>query len=508
MFHMKQNNRFPLFVSGDIDGFFGLFIDNLVNLIIIATSLIGLFKMPYSLVLGRIIPGCAVGIIAGNIYYTLMARRLARKENRSDVTTLPYGISTPIMFAYLFLVIGPVYWKTNDPALAWKVGVASSFIGGIIEFLGAFIGSYVRKNTPRAALLGTLSGIAITWIAMKPSLGIWENPQIGFIPLSIILIGFVAKITLPKRIPAGFVAIVLGTAIAWITGFRKYDYLASMYKTAGFYLPKFSVFEIISGIKYVIPYLVVIIPMGVYNFIETMNNCESASAAGDNYNTKEAMMVDGIGTMIGAIFGGCFPTTVYIGHPGWKRVGARMGYTLLNGTVIFLLALFGLVSIAEAIIPKEVAFVILLYIAIVIGAQAFQSVDKKYAPAVIIAFIPHIANYVKSQIDSVFNVIGTSASAVGYDKLIQSGIHYKGLLYLGKGAIVSGLILGAITCFLIDRKFKKASIYSFFAAILTFFGFIHSEKLGIMMSPLHFYGYILMGVIFLLFNHGKVKNIS
>ncbi|RLD18370.1 MAG: regulator [Caldiserica bacterium] len=502
---MNQKIKIPYFVPGDLDGFFGLFIDNLVNLIIIATTLTGLFKMPSSLVFGRIIPGCAIAIIVGNIYYTLMARRLAKRENRFDVTTLPYGISTPIMFAYLFLVIGPVYWRTNNPFLSWKVGVSAAFIGGVIEFLGAFIGPYVRRNTPRAALLGTLAGIAITWIAMKPTVGIFEHPLIGFIPLSIILIGFIAKISLPFNLPAGFVAILLGSIVAWITGFRNYEYLVESSKNIGFYLPKLSIKDIVEGIKFISPYLMVIIPMGVYNFIETMNNCESASAAGDNYNTKEAMMVDGIGTMIGAIFGGCFPTTVYIGHPGWKRVGARMGYTFLNGVVIFILAITGFLSVAEGLIPKEVAFVILLYIALVIGAQAFQEVEKKYAPAVVFAFVPHIANFVRSQIDSVLNCAGTDAFKIGVDKLIEAGVHYKGLFLLGEGSIVTGLILGAITSFLIDRKFLKAGIYSIAGAVLTFFGFIHSGKIGVMMSIYHFAGYLLMSGIFFLLHFLKYE---
>ena len=99
-----NQKRIPIFVRRDVDGFFGLFIDNLVNIIIIVTTLMGLFNMPGKLVFGRILPGIGLSIIFGNIIYSYMAYSLMKRENRDDVTTLPYGISTPIMFAYLFLV--------------------------------------------------------------------------------------------------------------------------------------------------------------------------------------------------------------------------------------------------------------------------------------------------------------------------------------------------------------------------------------------------------------------
>ena len=125
------------------------------------------------------------------------------------------------------------------------------------------------------------------------------------------------------------------------------------------------------------------------------------------------MMTDGLGTMVGAAFGTCFPTTVYIGHPGWKAVGARQGYALINGTVLFLLAISGLLGVVYALIPKEVAFCILLYIGLTISAQAFRAVSKSHAPAVAIAFLPHIANYVKTSVDGALLAAGTTAAKVG-----------------------------------------------------------------------------------------------
>lgn len=488
-----------LFVKKDIDGFLGLFIDNLVNLLIIDAVLTGLFQMDPSIVHGRILPAAVVSILIGNLYYASLARKLAAAEGRSDVTALPYGISTPIMFIYLFFIMGPVYWATKDSLLAWKVGMASAFLGGIVEFLGAFFGAYVRRITPRAAMLGTLAGIAITFIAMKPTLGIWENPLIGFVPMTIILIGFVARVAMPFHIPVGLLAVVVGTAIAWGTGFMDGGAVSPSLQQAGIRIPLPAIPEIVAGFAAVLPYLAVIIPMGIYNLLETMQNVESASVAGDDYDTRKVMMADGTGTLVGALLGSCFPTTVYIGHPGWKAVGARQGYTIINGFALFLIGIFGLVSLAGAIIPKEVAFCILLYIGLVIGSQAFTQIPKRYAPAVIIAFLPHMAAYSRTAVDQALMAAGSSAQSLGFDTLLASGVHYQGMDFLANGAILTGLLLGAIVVFLIDRDFLKAAVCSSVGALLSFFGIIHASGFGLASAPLHAGGYLFLALVILFF---------
>nr|VFJ94292.1 MAG: putative MFS transporter, AGZA family, xanthine/uracil permease [Candidatus Kentron sp. H]VFJ94828.1 MAG: putative MFS transporter, AGZA family, xanthine/uracil permease [Candidatus Kentron sp. H]VFK01300.1 MAG: putative MFS transporter, AGZA family, xanthine/uracil permease [Candidatus Kentron sp. H] len=488
------------FVRRDIDGFLGLFIDNLVNLLIIEATLTGLFQMDPAIVHGRILPGAVVSILIGNLYYTFLARKLAAETGRDDVTALPYGISTPILFVYLFLIIGPVYWASGDGSLAWKVGMASALLGGVVECLGSFFGGHIRKITPRAAMLGTLAGIAITFIAMKPTLGIWENPVIGFVPMTIILIGFVARVAMPLNIPVGLVAVVVGTAIAWTTGFMEGASVERAMGQVGLHIPLPTVSEIMGGVAAMAPYLAVIIPMGVYNLLETLQNVESASAAGDEYDTRRVMMADGTGTVVGALLGSCFPTTVYIGHPGWKAVGARQGYTLLNGVALFLMGIFGLVAMAGAIIPKEVAFCILLYIGLVMGAQAFTEVPKRYAPAVIVAFLPHIAGYVKATLDQALMAAGASAESLGMEKLLQHGVHYEGLAFLANGAILTGLLLGAMTAFLIDRDFIRAAVCAFMGALLAFFGIIHAAGFGLSAAPLHAGGYLFLAAVILFFH--------
>jgi len=61
---------YPLFVKKDIDGFFGLAIDNLVQLILIVSFCKMLCGMPNELVFGMILPGAAISILLGNLFYS------------------------------------------------------------------------------------------------------------------------------------------------------------------------------------------------------------------------------------------------------------------------------------------------------------------------------------------------------------------------------------------------------------------------------------------------------
>ena len=165
---MSKPFHYPLFSRNDLSAFWALFTDNLTNLIVLSGICKFVFNMPDEIVFGRIVPGAAIAILLGVCVYTYLAQRLAKKEQRSDVTALPYGISTPVMFVYLFGVIGPIYWSTNDAELAWQIGIGAGFMGGIVAGLGAIVGPFLKKVTPRAGMLGTLCGIALVFMASFP----------------------------------------------------------------------------------------------------------------------------------------------------------------------------------------------------------------------------------------------------------------------------------------------------------------------------------------------------
>ncbi len=485
-------------VPGDWNAFFGLFTNVVLNVIVLTGLCLGVVKMPDSIVFGRILPALGIALPIGNLFYAWLAWQLSRRTGRDDVTALPYGPSVPHMFIVVFVVMLPTWLKTHDAILAWEAGLAWAFIVGLIILAGAFVGPTVRKYTPRAAMLGALAGISIAFIAMRPAFQSWQIPWLSFISLGIILISWTARVRLPFGLPGGLAAVLVGTVLGWAATLTGISNVMDPH-LVGTALAKFGVHpplpggEFLRGLRDIGPLLVVAVPLGIYNFTEGMNNVESASAAGDDYNLRHVLLADGIGAVAGAVLGSPFPPAVYIGHPGWKAVGGRIGYSLATGVVIALVCFLGLTALLLAVVPLVVILPILLYIGLVIGAQAFEATPARHAPAVILAMLPNIASWAQSQIDGALNAAGTSAAAVGLDKLAGNGVIYHGLQLFGGGGTLTGLILGSIAAFIIDRRFEWAAMYAAAAAVLAFFGFINGTGLGFGNSAPIALGYLLMG---------------
>src|SRR5271154_3814452 len=203
------------FVPNDIDGFFGLFVDNLCQLIVVVGVCPKLAGLPESLVVEKILPGIAISLVAGNLFYAWQAHRLSQRTGR-PVTALPFGVNTVSLFAFIFLILGPVYRETQDPVLAWKVSLAAGFLGGVIEIATSFFGAWIRRHTPRAALLSALAGVGITFIAMGFLFQIFSSPLLALFPALLVLIGYAGRVRWPFGLPTGLIAVVLGTLAAWI----------------------------------------------------------------------------------------------------------------------------------------------------------------------------------------------------------------------------------------------------------------------------------------------------
>ena len=247
------------------------------------------------------------------------------------------------------------------------------------------------------------------------------------------------------------------------------------------------------------PLLATAIPLGVYNFTEAMTNVESAAAAGDNYNLRSVLLADGTGAVVGSMLGSPFPPAVYIGHPGWKNAGGRSGYSLATGVVIALLCFFGLFGLLGAVLPIPAIVPILLFIGLMIGAQAFQAVPRIHAAAVVAALIPNIASWATGLMDNVLAAAGTTATAIGYDKIVGAGVVYKGTMILGEGAILAGLVLGAIVAFIIDKRFVEAAIFAGVGAALSWVGLIHAPEVGWAANPQVALGYLFAALTCLAF---------
>src|ERR1700756_5774695 len=499
---VKSDFKPVLWTSGDWNAFFGFGTNILVNMLVLTGLLRFVLKMPDSLVFGRILPALGLMMCLSTFYYAFLAYRLAQRTGRTDVCALPSGVSVPHMFIVTFVIMLPITIKTGDPLKGWSAGLVWVFFQSFILMIGGFIAPIVRKITPRAALLGTLAGASVTFISMRPALEMYVTPQIGLVCFAIIMVSWFGGVKYFKGTPAGLIAIIVGMIIAWGSnifglglGGLSLKGLGDAFANFGFSVPIPAVGYVFSGFEFLGVILVTAIPFGIYDLVEAMDNVESSEAAGDEYPTTRVLTADGVVSLIGCLMGNPFINAVYIGHPGWKAMGGRIGYSAATGIMVILLSWFGIISVLLALVPVVAISPILLYIGMLIGAQAFQDNPKSHAPAIILALTPHLAAWGKLQIANSLAAAGTSAAAVGLDKLGQTGVVYRGLEVLGGGAILAGLILGAIGVFVIERQFLKAAAFSVAGALLTFFGFIHGEKIGLGQTPVVAVSYLAVAAV-------------
>ena len=491
-----------LWVPGDWNAFFGFGTNILVNLLVLTGLLRFVLKMPDDIVFGRILPATGLMLCLSTVYYAYLAYQLAKKTGRDDVCALPSGISVPHMFVVVFVVMLPILGKTNDPIKAWEAGLTWVFVQSFVLMVGGFIAPVIRRITPRAALLGSLAGISITFISMSPALQMMLTPVIGITCFAVILMSWFGGVRYFRGIPGGLVAIAVGTVIAWVSNGLGLNFggltvagLSTSLSRIGFSVPVPAIGHVFSGFQFLGVILVTAIPFGIYDLVEAMDNVESAAAAGDSFPTTRVLTADGIISLIGCCMGNPFINAVYIGHPGWKSMGGRIGYSAATGLFVLILSWLGIIAFMTALIPVVAILPILLYIGMLIGSQAFQETPHNHAPAIILALIPQIAAWGKTMVDNALGAAGITAASIGSQKLASHGVLYDGLVVFGGGATLAGIILGSVTVFIIEREFEKASAFAFVGAILTFFGLIHAEAIGLDQSPTLAASYVIIALM-------------
>jgi AGZA family xanthine/uracil permease-like MFS transporter len=471
---------------GDIDGFFGLALDNLVQLLLIDTLCRFVLGFSSELIYGRVLPGAAVSILVGNVFYAIQARRLAARTGRTDVCALPYGINTVSLIAHVFLVMLPA--KTlaaasgaADPSyVAWQAGLVATLFSGLIELAAAFVAEPVRKATPRAALLSTLAGIAVGFISFGFLFRAFAHPVVGLTTFGIVMLTYFGRVRFKGHLPGGLVAIAVGTLLAWGTGLAPGT---ATPPPAAWHLPIPVIGDLVDALGggHILPYLSVIIAMGLFNVLGSLQNIESAEAAGDAYDTRSSLTINGAGSVVAALFGSTFPTTIYIGHPGWKAIGARAGYSVLNGLFITAICLTGTLAWIAWAVPIDAGMAIVLWIGIVISAQAFEATPRTHAAAVVVGLLPGIGAWAALMTKNGLRAAGMGTEARPFSEGLiaefqKSDTWIHGVFSLEQGFLFTAMILSAAVVAVIEQKWRVAAAWCALAALLSAAGIMHSYQ--------------------------------
>jgi len=482
----EKNNQAPFkyewFTMGDINGFFGLMFDNLTVLSFLAGIMIFAFGFPAEIVYKKMFPGTAFGVLFGDLIYTWMAFRLAKRTNNPKVTAMPLGLDTPSTIGIALAVLGPAFisfkakgmLEYDAAMMTWYLGMATMVLIGIFKVIFSFVGGWLQKAIPQAGLLGSLAGIGLVLIGFIPLVDVFGMPIIGMISLGLIIYTLVAGIKLPKNFPGVFGAVAIGTMLYYLIaplGWAGGHYQAV---TAQFHfgLPIPSL-DFLKGLGEALKYLPIAIPFAILTVVGGINVTESARVAGDDYKTRDILLTEAIATLVAGICGGVAQSTPYIGQPAYKAMGSRAGYTLLTGIFIGLGGFLGYVGFIVELIPRAVIAPILIFVALDIMCQAFHACPIRHAPAVAFAYFPTVARLLQIKMSNpayvpteIFNKQLVSVEK-GLPELLVT-------VALGNGFILTAMLWGAFMAKLIDRQVRVAAFYVSVCAVLTFFGIIHS----------------------------------
>lgn len=496
--------RYQWFAVGDLNAFFALMFDNVANLALFGLLLTGVFKIPAEIVYMKMFPGTAIGVLIGDVIYTWMAFRLARRTQNPHVTAMPLGLDSPSTVGIALMVIGPAFLaalrNTPNPTpqqmydagiVAWQVGMATLFLIGVVKLVFSFFGDWVARVVPEAGLLGSLAGVGITFLALVPLEHMFGLPIVGMIAFGIILYALVARVKLPYNVPSVFLSVVVGALLYYALLAAKLVPAHNVDLSLRF-APPIPTLEFLSGLKIAFDYLPIAIPFGLLTVIGGINVTASARLAGDGYKTRSILLTEAVATLGASLFGGVAQSTPYIGHPAYKAMGGRAGYTLATGVFVGLGGIFGYLGFMAELLPAAALAPIFIFVGLDIVEQSYHSTPKRHATAVTMAIIPAIPALVQMKlgpmigdIERFYSTLKTSSSEWAvkmhssfayFERHYQEG--WLAINAVGNGFILTAMIWGAFTAMLIDRRFKQASVFIMIGALFSFFGLMHSVQIG------------------------------
>jgi adenine/guanine/hypoxanthine permease len=488
--------RYAWVARGDVNAFFGLMLDNVGDMILMASLLVAAFGMPAQFVLTTMIPGTAVGVMIGDLIYTAMAFRLARRTGRDDVTAMPLGLDTPSTFGAVFLIIGPAYLAATkrglDPTAAarhaWFLGIAMILASGVFKLACSLLSGSIRHIVPRAGLLGSLTAIALVIISFLPLLDIAAQPVAGFSALAIILVTLTARWELPGNLPGALAGLIVGCVVYYGMhlcglgpgpgaegGVPAGGLRVVLPMPVGEWLLWFEIHW-----REAVGYLPVAIPLALATVVGGIDCTESAAAAGDDYPTGQIIAAEGVATVVGGLFGGVIQSTPYIGHPAYKAMGARAGYTLATALFVGGAGVLGYFDWIFYVIPKPVVFPILIFIGLEITAQSFQATARRHYPAIALACVPALAYLALIAVNQVLPETGKPFAQLS--RPVQHWVQTD--LMLANGFIVTSLLWGTTLAHLIDGKIRASAATMALAGVFAWYGVIHSPlPSGAIISP-------------------------
>jgi adenine/guanine/hypoxanthine permease len=482
--------RWWALTRGDIDATVAQVGFNVAQTIIPAILLIPVgISMGFSV--GHLLPGYALGFVAGSLALAVLGMGLAKREGRADVTAHVYINNVPGMIAYTLAVMLPVYLQTRDQELAWRIGAAVVVWTGLIKLGAAPFAGAIRKFIPKPATMTVFGAAMYTYLAMVLLQRIFDQPLVGIVALAIIGVAGLANVPVTKwRIPPFLLAWLVPLAIGLSVG-----YVHPAWQGLALQLPFVHTPGLLQAMGLAIPYLSVIAPMSIYQVLQDIASVEGANAAGDNYDVRLIVAADGLGTLVCGAAGGTITPVIAALHPPYKAMGARIGFCFWTAIIYLAVAMSGLTLFISQLFPWAILAAMIGYVAVGVGRATLHRVDQKYWNAMLLGLVLPTGAVVSSAVSSALPALKLSIQNPEVAGALNRSIYWSSLQGLGNGFLFLVLVVTALITEMIDRNFGRAAAWCLIAAVFSWFGLMHSPVMRWGAQPMYAAGWLAAAFI-------------
>ncbi len=475
---------------GDVDATVAQVGFNLAQ-VVIPVFLLAPAGIPRDFSIARLLPGYALGYLAGSFGMVWLAMNLARKQGRADVTAHVYGNNVPAILAYSLSIVLPVYLQTHDSEQAWATGAAAVTWTGFLKLAAAPFCGALRRFIPAPATMTVFGAAMYSYLALILLQRIFDQPFVGIVALAIVAVGVLGRVPITKwRIPPFLAAWLLPVAVSLAIGYVHpgWPALAATPPFAGVPAP-------LHAMALALPFLSVIVPIAVYQVLQDIAAVEGASAAGDDYSARAVVAWDGVGTLVAGMAGSAVSPVVYAIHPPYKAMGARIGYASWSPVLYMMIVAAGLTTWIAQLFPWSILAAMIAYIAIGVGTATLHRVDRKYLSAVLLGFVLPAGAVVSSAINAALPALKLQAANPTVAAALNGSIYWSSVQGLGNGFLLLVLVVSALVAEIIDRRFARAALWCLIAAGFAWFGMMHSASAGWGAQPVYAAGWATAAVV-------------
>ncbi|MDE3169945.1 MAG: hypothetical protein KGL75_07375 [Acidobacteriota bacterium] len=441
--------------------------------------------------LDHFVPGFASGLFLGSAGLAWLGVRLARRENRVDVTAHPYGNNVPAILAFTLSIFVPVYLQTRDARLAWAIGAASVVWTGIFKLLMAPFAGSIRRFIPLPASMTVFGAAMYSYLAMVLLQRVFDQPLVGIVALAIVCVAVFANVPItPLKLPpflvAWIVPLILGIAVG---------YVHPAWTAASLDLPWVRSLAPLRAMISAVPYFSVIVPISMYHVLQDIASVEGAASAGDNCDARSIVACDAVGTLLCGICGSIVSPVVYALHPPYRALGARIGYAFWTPVLFLAVVVSGLIAFISGLFPWPILAAMIAYVSVGVGTATLRRVDRKYWSAVLLGFAIPIGAVVSASMNSALPALHLSAESPALRAALDRAIYWSSVQGLGNGFLFLVLVIASVISETIDRHFGRAALWCLAASGFSWIGLMHSATLHWRAQPAYAAGWLAAAVV-------------